>query len=82
MIGGESSSPHKEISESTVLFSSMFLHKLHLNEKCGIFLLQEVLSYERGPEPALQNDEATHHLFVMSVLEQLPLLFLEENLSR
>lgn len=64
------------------LFYSMFWYQLYLYYHCGISLLQKVHSYQTGTEPALQYDDVTHHLFVKSVLKQLPLFFLEEHLNR
>lgn len=72
---------HEEIP-NCLLFYSILYCKWYLYNHSGISLLQEVQPYQTVTEPALQDDDVTHHLFVKSVLEELPLLLLEEHLSR
>lgn len=63
-------------------WSTIILHfKQYLYNQSGISLLQEEGPHQTGPEPALQDDDVTPHFLVVSVLEQLPLLLLEEHLG-
>lgn len=47
----------------------------------GVFLVEEVAPAETGPEPALQDDDVTHHFLVQGVLEMLLHPILQEHLG-
>lgn len=55
---------------------------MYLHDPSGISILQKMQPYQTDTKPALQGDDVTHDFFVKSFLEQLPLLFFEEDLSR